>query len=215
MLIPKLEKTGLIWGLAGFIFGAALSGTAVGALGHSASTLLSPPSDKPQVQAPVGNADASLVLPQRVIVSVVKSDEVEAAINDIPVGVRPKVRADVAGGKYRLVWLTAWDWDKSEGQVGNTISILTGDYRRFVMLNERRTRIAIPEPKSGSIEMRGEVSEDGNIAVSILSGTQPIALPQMSPGQSITIQVIARDPVEFLANGKATTSPRAVPPTED
>src|SRR5436190_9028937 len=61
--IPRLERTGPIWGFAGFILGAVLAGSAVGALGLSTS--LSPPSDKPQVQAPVGNADASRVLPQR------------------------------------------------------------------------------------------------------------------------------------------------------
>jgi hypothetical protein len=56
-------------------------------------------------------------------------------------------------------------------------------------LNSRRTRIAIPEPRSGYIEMRGEATEDGNISISILSGTQPIALPRMSPGQAIRFQI--------------------------
>jgi hypothetical protein len=37
--------------------------------------------------------------------------------------------------------------------------------------------------------MRGEVTEDGNISISILSGTQPIALPRMSPGQAIRFQI--------------------------
>ena len=189
MPIFKLESTGPIWGLAGFILGAVLSGSAVGALGHSASTSFSPSSDQPQAQAPVGNADASRVLPQRIVVSVVKNDEVEAAINDFPAGTQRKVRKDVASGKYRLAWLTVWDWDTAEGEIGNTISILADDYRRYVTLNERRTRIAIPAPRSGYIEMRGEVSEDDNISISLLSGTQPIALPTMSPGQVIKIQI--------------------------
>jgi len=186
--ILKLERTGPIWGLAGFILGAVLSGTAVGALGHSASTTFSPSSDKPQAQARVEQADASLVLPQRIIVSGVKSDEIEAAISDFPVGAQRKIRKDIASGKYRLLWLTAWDWDTAE-ETGNTISILSDDYRRYVTLNGRRTRIAIPEPRSGYIEMRGEVTEDGNISISILSGTQPIALPRMSPGQAIRFQI--------------------------
>ena len=182
-----LKSKGPIWGLAGFILGAVLSGSAVGALGLSTS--LAPPFDKPQVQAPVGNADGSRVLPQRVVVSVVKSDEVEAAINTFAVGAQRKIRKDVANGKYRLVWLTVWDWDTAEGEIGNTISILSGDYRRYVTLNERRTRIAIPEPRSGYIEMRGEVADEGNIAISLMSGTQPIALPRMSPGQSLKIDI--------------------------
>ena len=63
------------------------------------------------------------MLPQRIVVSVV-NDEVEAAINDFPAGTQRKVRNDVASGKYRLAWLTVWDWDTTEGEVGNTISIL-------------------------------------------------------------------------------------------
>ena len=121
--------------------------------------------------------------------SIVKTDEVEAAINTFAAGAQRKIRKDVANGKYRLAWLTVWDWDTAEGEVGNTISILSNDYRRYVMLNERRTRIAIPAPRSGYIEMRGEVSEDDNISISLLSGTQPIALPTMSPGQTVRIQI--------------------------
>jgi len=70
---------GATWGLAGFILGTALSGIAVGALWHPTAAL--PQSEKPQVQAPVSNAGALLVLPQRIVVSAVKDDEVEAAIN--------------------------------------------------------------------------------------------------------------------------------------
>ena len=91
----------------------------------------------------------------------VKNDEIEAAINDFPLGVQRKIRTDVATGKYRLLWLTAWDWDTAEGEPGNTISIFSHDYRRFVTLAGRRTRIAIAEPWSGTIELRGEVSEAG------------------------------------------------------
>jgi hypothetical protein len=215
MPIPKMIKTeSFCWGLAGFILGVALSGTAVGALGHSTSTLLSLPSDTPQAQAPVSNADASRVLPQRVVVSVVRNDEVEAAINGFPVGVQRKIGKDVDSGKYRLVWLTTWDWDTAEGEVGNTISILSSDYRRFVTLTERRTRFAIPEPRSGYIEMRGEVSEDGNISISVLSGTQPIALPTMSPGQAVKIHIDVSEPLAVSANGNAEFTPNTVPSTE-
>ena len=188
MPIPRLERTGPIWGLAGFILGAVLSGSAVGALGHSASTLLSPSSDKPPAKTLVEKADAPLVLPQRIIVSEVKNDEIEAAISTFAVAAQRKIRKDVAGGKYRLLWLTAWDWDTAD-ETGNTISILSDGYRKYVTLNSRRTRIAIPEPRSGYIEMRGEATEDGNISISILSGTQPIALPRMSPGQAIRFQI--------------------------
>jgi hypothetical protein len=185
----KLERIGPIWGLTGFILGAAFSGTAVGSLGHSGPTLLSPSSYEPQTQALDNNADASLVLPQRVIASVVKIDEIEAAINNFSAGLQRKVRNDVASGKYRLLWLTVWDWDTAV-ETGDTISILSDDVRQYVTLNSRRTRIAIPEPRSGYIEIRGEVpTVDGNISISILSGTHPIALPRMSSEQVIRIRI--------------------------
>jgi hypothetical protein len=90
------------------------------------------------------------------------------------------------------LWLTAWDWDTAE-ETGNTISILSDGYRKYVTLNSRRTRIAIPESRSGYIEMRGEATEDGNISISLLSGTQPIALPPMSPEQTVRIQIDVSD----------------------
>jgi hypothetical protein len=206
-----LKFKGPTWGLAGFILGALLSGVAVAALGHSASTSPSPLFDKPQAQASALSADASRVLPHRIVVSAVKNDDVEPAINTFAVGAQRKIRHDVASGKYRLVWLTLWDWDTAEGEVGNTISILSQDYRRFVMLTDRRARIAIPEPKSGLIEMRGEVSEDDNISVSLLSGTQPIALPVMSPRQAVKLHIDVSEPVAVSANGTPTFSPPLPP----
>ena len=188
--MSNLKTTGLICGLAGFILGAALSGAAIGALGRSAST--SPSSDKPQAQAPVEQADGTAVFPQRIIVSVVKNDEMEAAINSFAVAAQRKIRRDVARGRYRLLWLTAWDWDTA-GDIGDTISILSDGYRKYATLNNRRTRIAIPEPLSGYIEMRGEAIESGNISISLLSGTQPIALPRMSLEQTVRIQIVVSD----------------------
>jgi hypothetical protein len=186
MLMPKLERTGLIWGVVGFILGALLSGTAVGALGHSASIL--PSFNTTQTDARRGTAHSSFTLPQQVILSAVKSDEIDSAISDLSKTEQLRVRADVANRKYRLLWLTVWDWDTSE-ETGDTISITSDEYRRVVTLRSRRTRIAIPEPRSGYIELHGEATEDGIIAVSLLSGTQPIALPRMSLGQTVKIEI--------------------------
>ena len=193
-----LKFKGWVCGLAGFMLGITLSGI-IGALGHSSSPSLPPSSDKPQAQAAAWNSDASHVISQRIVVSVVKDNEVEAAINTFAAGAQRKIRKDVANGKFRLAWLTVWDWDTAPGEVGNTISILSDDYRRYVTLTERRTPIAIPVPRSGYIEMRGEVSEDDNISISLLSGTQPIALPIMSPGQALRVQVDISDKAGHLS----------------
>src|SRR4051794_38749488 len=98
---------GPIWGLAGFSLGVVLSAVAVAALGSSAPTPSSPSFDKPHAQAPAWSADASPALPQ----NLVKNDEVEAAVNSFAAGAQRKIRKEVDSGKYRLVWLTLWDWD--------------------------------------------------------------------------------------------------------
>jgi hypothetical protein len=54
---------------------------------------------------------------------------------------------------------------------------------------KRRQLLVNPEPRSHYIELRGEVAEGGNISISLLSGTHPIALPSMSAGQAIRIQI--------------------------
>src|SRR5213078_5307180 len=101
----------------------------------STATAPSPSPDHPPAAA-VSEAPVSLALPQKIVVSVVNKDEIEAAIQDFPAAVQPKIRKDVAAGKYRLLWLTVWDWDTSQ-ETGDTISILSNDYRRFVILNSR------------------------------------------------------------------------------
>src|SRR6476469_7589550 len=126
MSIAKLQKTGPIWGLVVFILGAVVSGSAIGAFGHSVSTVQ--PSDASHAQALSAGVDGSLVLPQKLIVLVVKDDEIEAALQDLPEGAQRKIRKDVAAGKYRLLWITAWDWDTTQ-PIGDTISILRDEYR--------------------------------------------------------------------------------------
>ena len=99
-------------------------------------------------------------------------------------------RAEVEAGRYRLVWLTIWDWDARDENDGDTISINSDNYRRAVKLRNHRSQIAIPEPKSGFIELRGEETGDGIFAVSVLSGEQPIALPHMGRGQSVKLELV-------------------------
>jgi hypothetical protein len=128
-------------------------------------------------------------VPQRFLLTIVESDEIEAAIKDFPFKGQKKLREELTSGTTRLLWLTAWDWDTAEGEPANTILISTDNYRQIVSLNNRRTRIAIREPKSGYIEVQGVYTVDGNINISLLSGTQPIALPVMAPGTKTRIAV--------------------------
>jgi len=177
------------WGLGGFILGVALSAVAVGALGYS-STSISSLSLKSQPDMRRINAEPPAAQTQRLMLFAVKSDELDGAIAtmDLPAKEQRAVRHHLENHEYRLLWLTLWDWD-SETTTGDTISITSDNYHRLLTLRNRRSKIAIPEPRSGYIELRGERTEDGIIAISLLSGAQPIAVPRMSVGQAVKLEI--------------------------
>lgn len=182
-----------VWGLGGLLLGVVLSATVGGALGLSDS----PSPNKSQTATIDVNAASSSMMAQSIILPMVKNDEFDEAIKDFCPKCQLQVRQDLREGKYRLLWLTLWDWDTAEGEPANTVIITTDVYRQIIALNNRRTRVAIREPKSGYVGMRGVFTADGNINVSLLSGTQPIALPVMSPGQDIKFKVSAQQVVEL------------------
>jgi hypothetical protein len=181
-------RAGLAGGIAGFCLGVLVSGTTVGVFAYS-STRPSLDGFKPH-PSPAPSADQVKKYTHRIILPAVKSDEMDHAIATmgLPPVEQHQVREDLENRNYRLVWLTLWDWDAS-GDKGDTISISSDAYRRLFTLHSRRATVAIPEPKSGYIELRGEQSEDGIIAISLLSGAQPLAVPRMSLGQSVKIEI--------------------------
>ena len=178
----KLKRPELIWGLIGFTLGALLSGAAVGAIGYAGARV---PSSTMQETATskIKNVFTAYLPP-------VKSDEIDAAVSSLPKKEQRIIREGLANQKYQLLWLTIWDWDTSVGEEGNTISIASDDFRRIITLNAQRTRTVIPRPKSGYLEFRGEATEDRNISISYLSGSQPIALRTMPTG--ITKKIMVR-----------------------
>jgi hypothetical protein len=101
---------------------------------------------------------------------------------------RRRMRSDIDARNVRLLWLTLWDWD-TQTESGDTILITAGDYQRHFSLSSHRTRIAIPEPRSGTIELRGERSDDGIIAISFLTGSRPVAVPYMRPGDTAKLEI--------------------------
>ncbi len=171
----------LIWGLVGFTLGALLSGAAVGAIGYASARVSS--STMQEVAINKNEFVFRAYLPP------VKSNEIDAAISSLSKKEQRIIREGLANKKYELLWLTVWDWDTAPGEEGNVVSITSDDYRRIMTLNGQRTRTVIPRPKSGYLEFRGEATEDGNISISFLSGTQPIALPAMPPGRVEKIEV--------------------------
>src|SRR5215813_13880213 len=188
--MQQLHKAGWTHGVIGFILGALISGTAVEAFHYPAALSPAPKAEVDDV--PTAPA-AARSFPQRIVLNAVKADELSAALGMMGVDKDGQLlfRAEVETGKYRLLWLTIWDWDTRDENDGDTISIGSGSYRRAIKLRNHRSQIAIPEPKSGYIELRGEETGDGIFAVSVLSGGQPIALPHMGHGQSVKLEIVA------------------------
>jgi hypothetical protein len=183
--MDKRSRIGLAGGLVGFTLGVALTACVMSIFFASPA----PVSSRRSEQAPAQQAPVK-IYSHRIVVAAVKRNDIDEAVAtmSLPHGEQQRVRDDVDEGKYRLVWVTLWDWDTTT-EKGDTISISSDVYRRLFTLHNRRTTIAVPEPKSGYLELRGEQSEDGVIAISLLSGAQPLALPQMTLGQSIRVEI--------------------------
>jgi len=181
----------VVGGIAGFVLGVAVSATTMGVLAFSRTpnSLEMAKSVVPATTAP----DRVKTYGHRIVLPAVASNEIDDAIASmgLPPVEQHRVHQDLDEGQYRLLWLTLWDWDTTDDK-GDTISITGDNYRRLFVMRNRRTRIAIPEPKSRYLELRGEQTEDGIIAISLLSGAQPLALPRMSLGQSVRIEVDTR-----------------------
>ncbi len=180
--------TGLTCGLVGFVLGGLVSGTVVDAWRHPVIPIT-------PAHAATGPARAGQVrpLPQRIVLRAVQPQDVPAALETMGLDEagRILVSHDLDARRYRLLWLTLWDWDAQNESDGDTISINSDDYRRAIKLLNRRQQIAVPEPRSGYIELRGEQTGDGIIAISLLSGAQPVALPRIAIGQTTRIEVDA------------------------
>jgi hypothetical protein len=181
------SRIGLAGGIAGFVFGVVLTAGTMSVFVASTAPLTTSPrrSEQPLIQQPQVKTYS-----HRILVTPVKHEELGDAVSsmNLPHTEQQRARDDVDEGKYRLVWITLWDWDAS-GEKGDTISIASDGYRRLFTLRNRRTTIAVPEPKSGYIELRGEQTEDGAIAISLMSGATPLALPHMTLGQIIRVEI--------------------------
>src|SRR5665647_3916240 len=121
MLMLKLKKTGPIWGLIGFTLGALLAGATAGVIGFPGAHVLSP--DTIQISQINKDLSSPVTLSQRIILPIVKSDEIDAAIDNLSKKEQRKILEDLANNEYQLLWLTIWDWDTEAGEDGTTVSV--------------------------------------------------------------------------------------------
>jgi len=178
-------RAALSGGLVGFVLGIFVAGAAFSVFALSGQT----PVAARRIE-PAHPLVQVKTYTHRIVLAAIGRQDIDGAVATmgLPHLEQQRIREDLEEGRYRLLWLTLWDWDAST-EKGDTISISSDTYRRLFTLHNRRTTIAVPEPKSGYLELRGEQSEDGNISISLLSGAQPLALPRMSLGQAIKVEI--------------------------
>ncbi len=131
-----------------------------------------------------------------VILNSVRETELDDALASMALSPERErvIGAEVKSHRYRLLWLTVWDWDGDD--VPDRITITSGDYKRQMELPKGRKTVAIPEPRSRYIEIVGDPSNrgyEGWTTLALLSGQRPIALSRLVAGKSLQIEIDGSD----------------------
>jgi hypothetical protein len=177
--------------IGAFVGGALFTHTVSVMLSHGAVSI--PPAKASTTYARISSGSggtqcstlsrsSSITLPQ------VGAHEIEAAVAELDLSgdEQRSLMLQLTRGTKRLLWLTIWDWDTQNAD-GDTVEIRSGTYTRRVKLAATHQRIAIPEPWSGYIEIEGQETSDGVVAVSLLNGAEPLAIPRMRLGEKIKL----------------------------
>ncbi|MBL8438424.1 MAG: hypothetical protein JNM61_09515 [Zoogloeaceae bacterium] len=116
--------------------------------------------------------------------------ELAGALDSIPLKADEKVRlkAQLDGGSARLVYLTLWD---NVAEDDDRVRIDSATFSFEVRLKNRPTRIAVPEPPSGVLNVVGTRDGGGGITVAMMSGSTTVRLPVMAIGQALGVPVVA------------------------
>ena len=112
-------------------------------------------------------------------------EEALASMN-LPAAEKEALRTDVEQARAQLVWLTLWD---THAEDGDFVLVASGGSRQTVPILHARTRIALPAPPSGVVNVTGVKDGGGGITIGILSGSSPVRVPFMQEGQTIGIPV--------------------------
>ncbi len=200
-----MRRTLLIAGLfvAGTLLGVVLSPTVFGGLAGFVEEMQPPSVSGKRARASAVNA-ATIAAPTYseqqnpgpVMLTNVKDTELGDALASMALSPERErvIDAEVRSHRYRLLWLTVWDWDGDE--VSDHITIASGDYKRQMDLSKGRKTVAIPEPPSRYIEITGEphnIGYEGWTTVALLSGQRPIALSRLVPGKTLQIEIDTAD----------------------
>jgi hypothetical protein len=173
-----------------YLWGALAAATLLGMIGLGLSSHRRPVPDELTPQQ-IAEMDASWTeaTASGVALAPVPSQEVQEAVAGMHLApdVAETLLHDISIGKTALLWVTVWD-DMSED--GDVVALSSEGMRTVVPLRTAHTKVALPRPAAGIITMEG-VSDGagGGITVGIMSGSTPVEVSPMRPGQVIDVPV--------------------------
>ncbi len=106
----------------------------------------------------------------------------------LPAEQERQLEDDLAGGVTRLVWLSFTD---VVAQDGDRVRVESGPYATEVTALHESTRVYLPEPPTGVVNVTGIHDGGGGITIAITSGEVPVNLPFMNVGQAVGIPTVA------------------------
>lgn len=104
----------------------------------------------------------------------------------LPEKEREALQAEISDGQIDLVWVTLWDNMVEDGDV---VSLHSDGVTIVVPLLKKPTRIALPRPTKGVINLTGVRDGGGGITLGLMSGPDQVLIPPMAPGQVVGIPV--------------------------
>ncbi len=99
----------------------------------------------------------------------------------------PGGQAQPGAQPLHLAWVTVWDHVAQDGDV---VAIISGGFRREVVITHAQQTIAIPVDTEGSVHVLGVHDGGGGITVGLAGPSGQVLLPVMSVGEPLTLPVV-------------------------